>query len=111
MLSRNGYVQVLTANLHVWGKTSMSLSKHVKEHSKEGNNSAIYQHCSTKGHPLPNIDQFIVIDKEVSQVACEARGNTHLKFRSRSNKNIGKMVIPCVFGSLLSVKPKNLHIS
>ena len=40
------------------GETSRSLCEHVKEHSKEGSNSAIYQHCYTKGHPLPNIDQF-----------------------------------------------------
>ena len=39
----------------------MSLCEYVKEHRKEGSNSAIYQHCSTKGHPLPNIDQFKVI--------------------------------------------------
>ena len=45
-------------------KTSRSLSKHVQEHSKEGSNSAIYLHCSTKSHPLPNIDQFKVMDKE-----------------------------------------------
>ena len=43
------------------GETSMSLCEYVKEHTKEGSNSAIYQHCSTKGHPLPNIDQFKVI--------------------------------------------------
>ena len=33
-------------------ETSRSLSEHVQEHSKEGYNSAIYQHCSTKGHPF-----------------------------------------------------------
>ena len=65
------------------GETSRSLCEHVKEHRKEGSNSAIYQHCSTKGHPLPNIDKFKVIDQEKSQIACEAkRGNTHLKGRS-----------------------------
>ena len=51
------------------GETSRFLCDHVKEHSKEGSNSAIYQHCSTKGHPLPNIDQFKVIDQEKSQIA------------------------------------------
>ena len=35
------------------GETSRSLCERVKEHSKEGSNSAIYQHCSTKGHPPP----------------------------------------------------------
>ena len=39
----------------------MSLCEYVKEHRKEGSNSTIYQHCSTKGHPLPNVDQFKVI--------------------------------------------------
>ena len=43
-------------------ETSRSLCDHVKEHSKEGSNSAIYQHFSTKGHPLPNIDHFKIID-------------------------------------------------
>ena len=37
-------------------ETSRSLCEHVKEQSKEGSNSEIYQHCSTKGHPLTNID-------------------------------------------------------
>ena len=35
------------------GETSRSLCEWVKEHSKEGSNSTIYQHCSTKGHPPP----------------------------------------------------------
>ena len=54
-------------------ETSRSLCEWVKEHSKEGSNSAIYQHCSTKGHPPPNVDQFKVIDQEKSQIACEAK--------------------------------------
>ena len=44
------------------GETARSLCECVKGHSKEGSNSAIYQHCYTKGHPLPNVDQFKVID-------------------------------------------------
>ena len=60
------------------GETSRSLSECVKEHSKEGNNSAIYQHCSTTGHPLPNIDQFKIIDQEVSQIALEAKEALHI---------------------------------
>ena len=55
-------------------ETSRSICECVKEHSKEGSNSAIYQHCTTKGHPLPNVDQFKVIDQEKSQIACEAKG-------------------------------------
>ena len=43
------------------GETSGSLSEHVKEHSKESNHAAIYQHCTTKCHLLPNIDQFKVM--------------------------------------------------
>ena len=45
------------------GETSRSLCEHVKEHSKEWFNSAIYQHCSTKGHPLLSVDLFKVIDQ------------------------------------------------
>ena len=37
-------------------ETFRSLCDYVKEHSKERSNSAIYQHCSTKGHPLPNVN-------------------------------------------------------
>ena len=59
-------------------ETSSSLCKCVKEHSKEGNNFAIYQHCITKGHPLPNIDQFKVVDQEVSQVAHVAKEAIHI---------------------------------
>ena len=33
------------------GDLARSLCKCVKEHSKEGNNSVINQHCTTKGHP------------------------------------------------------------
>ena len=54
-------------------ETSRSLCECVKEHSKEGSNSAILQHCSTKDHPLPNIDQFKVTDQEKFQIACEAK--------------------------------------
>ena len=89
-------------------KTSWYLSKCVKKHSKEGKNSAIYQHCSTKDHPLPNIDQFKVIDQEVSLSACEAKEATHIqKLHQELNKNVGKIVISSVFDSLLCVKPKN----
>ena len=59
-------------------ETSRSLCECVKEHSKEGSNSAIYQYCSTKGHPLPNIDQFKIIDQEKSQIAHEAKEAIHI---------------------------------
>ena len=41
-------------------------------------NSAIYQNCSTKGHPFPNIDQFKVINQEKSPIAREAKEATQL---------------------------------
>ena len=76
------------------GETSRSLCECVKEHSKEGSNSAIYQHCYTKGHPLPNIGQFKVIDQEKSQIACEAKEAIHIqKEDPELNRNVGKMVI------------------
>ena len=60
------------------GETSRSLSEHAQEHGKEESNSAIYQHCSTKGHSLPNMDQFKVIDQEKSQIAHEAKEAIHI---------------------------------
>ena len=72
MLSINGHAQALIANPHV-GVTCRSLSECVKEQSKEGNNAAVYQYCITKGYPLPNVDQFKVIDQEVSKVAPKAK--------------------------------------
>ena len=60
------------------GETSRSLCESVKEHSKEGSNSAKYQHCATKGHPLPKVDQFKVIDQEKSQIAHEAKEAIHI---------------------------------
>ena len=90
------------------GETSRSLSEHVQEHGKEGSNSAIYQHCSTKGHPLPNMDQFKVIDQEKSQIAHEAKEAIHIrKLDPELNRNVGKMVIPNVFDSILGIKPRN----
>ena len=90
------------------GETSRSLCEWVKEHSKEGSNSAIYQHCSTKGHSPPNVDQFKVIDQEKSQIAREAKEAIHIrKLDPELNRNVGKMVIPHVFDSLLGIKPKN----
>ena len=59
-------------------ETSRSLCECVKEHSKEGSNSATYQHCSTKGHPLSSFDQFKVIDQEKSQIAHEAKEAIHI---------------------------------
>ena len=94
------------------GETSRSLSDRVKEHSKEGSNSAIYQHCSSKGHPFPNIDQFKIIDQEKSQIAHEAKEAIHIcKSDPELNKNVGKMVIPHVFDQILGIKPKNPHIA
>ena len=76
----------------------------------EGSNSAIYQHCSTKGHPPPNTDQFKVIDREKSQIAHEAKEAIHIqKLDPELNRNIGKMVIPHVFDSLLGIKPKSMR--
>ena len=60
------------------GDTSRSLSECVKEHSKGGAHFAIYQHCSSKGHPLPNIDHFKIIYPEVSQVAHEVKEASHI---------------------------------
>ena len=81
------------------GETSRSLCEWVKEHSNEGSNSAIYQHCSTKGHPPPDIDQFKVIDQEKSQIACEAKEAIHIpKLDPELNRNVD---------SLSGIKPKN----
>ena len=89
-------------------ETSRSLCEHVKEHSKEGSNSAIYQHCSTKGHSHPNIDQFKVIDQEKCQIAHEPKEAIHIqKADPELNRNVCKMVIPHVFDPILGIKPKN----
>ena len=60
------------------GETSGSLCEHVEENSKEGSTSVMYQHCYSKGHPLPNVDQFKVIDQEKSQIAHEAKEAIHI---------------------------------
>ena len=92
--------------------TSRSLCECVKEHSKEGSNSAMYQHCTTKGHSLPKVDQFKVIDQEKSQIAHEAKEAIHIqKADPELNRNVDKMVIPCVFNPILHIKPKTPHIS
>ena len=89
-------------------ETSRSLPEHVQEHSKDGSNLAIYLHCSTKGHPLPNVDQFKVIDQEKSQIASEAKEAIHIrKLDPELNRNAGKMGIPHVFDSILGFQPKN----
>ena len=94
------------------GETSRSLCECVKEHSKEWSNSAIYQHCTTKDHPLPSIDQFKVIDQEKSQIAHEAKEAIHIqKADPELNRNVGKMIIPRVFYPILDIKPKNPLIS
>ena len=94
------------------GETSWSLCECVKEHSKEGSNSAIYQRCSSKGHPLPSIDQFKVIDQEKSQIACEAKEAIHIRKLDRElNRNVGKIVIPCAFDSIFGIKPKNPNVA
>ena len=94
------------------GETSRSLCEYIKEHSKEGSNSAKYQHCYTKGHPLSNVDQFKVIDQEKSQIACEAKEAIHIhKEDPELKRNVCKMLIPCVFDPILGIKPKDPHIS
>ena len=94
------------------GETTRSLCDHVKEHSKKESNSAIYQRCSTKSHPLPNIDQFKVINQEKSQIAPEAKEAIHIcKLDPELNRNVSKMVIPHVFDSILGIKPKYPHVA
>ena len=94
------------------GETSRSLCEHVKEHSHEGSNSSIYQHCYTKGHPLPNVDQFKVIDQEKSQIAHEAKEAIHIcKKDLELNRNVGKIVIPHVFDPIFGYEAKkSTHI-
>ena len=80
------------------GETSRSLCECVEEHSKEGSNSAMYQHCYTKGHPLPKIDQFKVVDQEKSQIAREAKEAIHIhKEDPELNRNVGKWLSPMYF--------------
>ena len=79
-----------------------------KEHGKERSNSAIYHHCSTKGHPLLKVDQF----RKNLNITHEAKEAIHIqKADPELNRNVGKMVIPCVFDPILGIKPKNQHIS
>ena len=94
------------------GETCRSLRECVKEHSKEGTNSAICHHCITKGHTLPKVDQFKVIDQEKSQIAREAKEAIHIrKPDPELNRNVGKMGMPHIFDSILGIKPKNPCIS
>ena len=94
------------------GETCRSLGECVKEHSKEGTDSAIYQHCITKGHPLPKVNQFKVLDQEKSQITREAKEAIHIrKADPELNRNVCKMVIPHIFDSILGIKPRNPHIS
>ena len=59
-------------------------------------------------HPLPNVDQFKIIDQEKSQIACEAKEAIHIrKLDPEINRNVDKMVIPHIFESILGIKPKN----
>ena len=89
-------------------ETARFLCDCVKEHSKEGSNSGIFQHCSTIGHPLPHVDQFKIMAQEKSQIACEAKEAIHIqKWDPELNRNVGQMVITHVFDSILCIKPKN----
>ena len=61
---------------------------------------------------LANVDQFKIIDQEKSQIACEAKEAIHIRKEDPElNRNVGKMVIPCVFDPILFIKPKNPCIS
>ena len=103
LLRQNGITSCFFSNLNCFSL----IIEWVKEHSKEGSNSAIYQHCSTKGHPCPNVDQFKVIDQEKSQIAREAKEAIHIqKLDPELNRNVGKVVIPHVFDSLFGYKAK-----
>ena len=94
------------------GEICRSLRERVKEHSKEGKNSAIYQHCITKGHPLPKVNQFKAIDQEKSQITREAKEAIHMRKADHElNRNVGKMVSPRIFDSILGIKPRNPRIS
>ena len=46
------------------GETSRALGKRVKEHSKS-TTSAILKHCKDFHHPLPSIEDFNIIDKNL----------------------------------------------
>ena len=48
------------------------------------------------------------IDQEKSQIAQEAKEAINIqKLDRKLNRNVGKMVISCVFDSILGIKPKN----
>ena len=48
----------------------------------------------------------------MSQIACEAKEAIHIhKLDPELNRNVGKMVIPCVLNSILGIKPKNPHVA
>ena len=74
---------------HILGETSRALGKRVKEHSKS-TTSAILKHCKDFHHPLPSIEDFNIIDKELSQVTREAKEAIHIRRLDPSlNRNIG----------------------
>ena len=65
-----------------------------------------------KGHPLPKVDQFKVIDQKKSQIAREAKEAIHIRKADPGlNRNVGKMGMPQIFDSILGIKPRNPCIS
>ena len=53
-----------------------------------------------------------VIDQEKSQITREAKEAIHIrKSDPELSRNVGKMVIPHVFNSILGVKPRNPPLS
>ena len=112
ILSINGLALTQVANLLTLGGPpghSVNMSKNI---ARKGPTLAHTNIVTLKGHPLPNIDQFKVIDQEKSQIVHEAKEAIHIhKEDPKLNRNIGKMVIPHVFDPILGIKPKNPHIS
>ena len=93
------------------GETCRPLEDRVKEHIKSGRNSAIHAHCSRNNHPLPTVDDFVIIDKEPNQVRREAKEAIHIRrLDPNLNRNVGKMVIPHSFDVLLGAKPQHNRV-
>ena len=71
MLSINGFPQILIENLLTLGKHpghSVHMSKNTAKRA-----TILLSINIVQGHPLPNADQFKVIDQEKSQVAHKAK--------------------------------------
>ena len=83
------------------GETNWSLTERVSDHRNETTSTIRNHHISTK-HPIAELKDFTIIDRESNTLHCQAKEALHIRIKDPLfNRNMGTVRVPPVFSKLL----------